>query len=198
MLMFAAANSTIDTTAKKKLVHLHPFDRTGAALAAPAQGPDPARKPQGPGARLRVPHIRDTIIANRRGQGRGFLWTYMGPAEQRPPLPEFEICTVQPEQRFISKRLQAMKGGIDSTHVSFLHSGALSSDPLFKGAGSNKYNLGDKRPVFEVVDAPGGLFIGARRNAGEALAKHGLSSRMDESYELEKESLPPSSADHRH
>jgi hypothetical protein len=69
---------------------------------------------------------------------------------------------------------------------------------LFKGAGSNKYNLGDKRPVFEVVDAPGGLFIGARRNAGEALAKHGLSSRMDESYELEKESLPPSSADHRH
>lgn len=131
------------------------------------------------------------------GKG-GFLWTYMGPAEQRPPLPEFEICTVQPEQRFISKRLQAMKGGIDSTHVSFLHSGALSSDPLFKGAGSNKYNLGDKRPVFEVVDAPGGLFIGARRNAGEALAKHGLSSRMDESYELEKESLPPSSADHRH
>ncbi len=76
-----------------------------------------------------------------------------------------------PEQTFTSKRwqecnwLQAMEGGIDSSHVSWLHSGSLDSDPLFKGARGNKYNLSDKRPFFEVVDADGGLFIGARRNA---------------------------------
>jgi phenylpropionate dioxygenase-like ring-hydroxylating dioxygenase large terminal subunit len=101
----------------------------------------------------------------------GILWAYMGDPEKKPPLPEFEVCNVRPEQRFVSKRLQecnwlqAMEGGIDSSHVSFLHGGSLASDPLFRGAGGNKYNIADKRPVFEVVDAPGGLFIGARRNA---------------------------------
>jgi hypothetical protein len=61
--------------------------------------------------------------------------------------------------------LQAMEGGIDSSHVSFLHSGALNTDPLFKGSKGNQYNLGDKKPVFEVVESEGGLYIGARRNA---------------------------------
>ena len=58
-----------------------------------------------------------------------------------------------------------MEGGIDSSHVSFLHRGDLNSDPLFKGAKGNQYNLNDSRPVFEVVESPGGLYIGARRNA---------------------------------
>ncbi len=58
-----------------------------------------------------------------------------------------------------------MEGGIDSSHVSFLHRGDLNTDPLFKGAKANQYNLDDARPVFEVVESPGGLCIGARRNA---------------------------------
>ena len=101
------------------------------------------------------------------------LWTYMGPAEHKPPLPEWEFARVPAEQTFTSKRLQecnwlqAMEGGIDSSHVSWLHSGNLNSDPLFKGARGNKYNMSDKRPVFEVVDSDGGLYIGARRNAEE-------------------------------
>jgi phthalate 4,5-dioxygenase oxygenase subunit len=95
----------------------------------------------------------------------------MGPPERQPSLPEWEFALVPPGQRFASKRmqecnwLQAMEGGIDSSHVSFLHRGELSSDPLFKGARGNQYNLGDARPVFEVVESPGGLFVGARRNA---------------------------------
>jgi len=51
--------------------------------------------------------------------------------------------------------------------VSFLHSGALNRDPLFKGAKGNQYNQNDKKPVFEVVPADGGLYVGARRNAEE-------------------------------
>jgi hypothetical protein len=58
-----------------------------------------------------------------------------------------------------------MEGGIDSSHVSFLHSGSLNTDPLFKGSKGNQYNLKDMKPVFEVVEQPGGLYIGARRNA---------------------------------
>ena len=99
------------------------------------------------------------------------LWTYMGPAERRPPLPEFEFSLVPPGQSFTSKRfqecnwLQAMEGGIDSSHVSWLHRANLDSDPLFKGAKGNEYNLKDPRPVFNVVPSAGGLLIGARRNA---------------------------------
>ena len=99
------------------------------------------------------------------------LWTHMGDKENPPPKPVWEFAKVPPEQTFTSKRwqecnwLQAMEGGIDSSHVSFLHSGSLKSDPLFKGAKGNKYNQQDKKPVFEVVESEGGLFIGARRNA---------------------------------
>ena len=101
----------------------------------------------------------------------GVLWTHMGPPETRPPLPEWEFVTVSRGQTFTSKRvqecnwLQAMEGGIDSSHVSFLHRGDLNSDPLFRGTKGNQYNLSDTRPVFEVVESAGGLYIGARRNA---------------------------------
>ena len=101
----------------------------------------------------------------------GVLWTYMGPPATQPPLPEYEFATVRDPQRFVSKRmqecnyLQAMEGGIDSSHVSFLHRHTMTSDPLFKGAKGNQYNLSDMRPEFEVVPSEGGLLIGARRNA---------------------------------
>ncbi len=101
----------------------------------------------------------------------GVIWIYMGPADQQPPLPEWEFATVPTGQSFMSKRvqecnwLQAMEGGIDSSHVSFLHSGALNHDPLFKGSKGNQYNLNDLKPVFEIAPTDGGLYIGARRNA---------------------------------
>ncbi len=101
------------------------------------------------------------------------LWTHMGDPATRPGLPEFEFSLVPPEQTYTSKRwqesnwLQALEGGIDSSHVSWLHSDGLKNDPLFKGSKGNEYNLGDMRPFFEVADSDGGLFVGVRRNAEE-------------------------------
>ncbi|HEY4264577.1 MAG TPA: Rieske 2Fe-2S domain-containing protein [Micropepsaceae bacterium] len=101
----------------------------------------------------------------------GVLWTYMGPPDRTPPLPDWEFTNVAEAHRFVSKRwqecnwLQALEGGIDSSHVSFLHRGDLETDPTFKGAKGNKYNMNDLMPVFDVVESPGGLYIGARRNA---------------------------------
>lgn len=102
---------------------------------------------------------------------RGVIWAYMGSAESPPPLPAFEFATVPADQTYMSlvyqecNYLQALEGGIDSSHVSFLHSGALKTDPLFKGAKSNEYNMGDLRPQFEVETSEGGLTIAVRRNA---------------------------------
>ena len=57
----------------------------------------------------------------------GVIWAYLGPAEQAPPPPSFE-WTRQPESHLhVSKSLQecnwlqALEGGIDSIHSSFLH-----------------------------------------------------------------------------
>ena len=99
------------------------------------------------------------------------LWTYMGPEDQRPPEPQYEFCRVPDDQSFVSKRLQecnwlqALEGGVDSSHVSWLHSGDLSHDPLFNKSRGNAYNMGDMAPVFEVVESEGGLLVAARRNA---------------------------------
>jgi len=103
----------------------------------------------------------------------GAVWIYMGPPQLRPEPPALEWTLVAAEQRFVSRRLQesnylqALEGGIDSSHVSFLHSGSLKRDPLFAGSRGNEYNLHDLKPVFEVEPFAGGLLIGARRNAAE-------------------------------
>jgi phthalate 4,5-dioxygenase oxygenase subunit len=101
------------------------------------------------------------------------LWTYMGDPANRPEPPEFEFVHVPSEQTYTSKRwqesnwLQALEGGIDSSHVSWLHSAGLKNDPLFKGSKGNDYNMADLKPFFEVEEVDGGLFIGVRRNAEE-------------------------------
>jgi phenylpropionate dioxygenase-like ring-hydroxylating dioxygenase large terminal subunit len=98
------------------------------------------------------------------------VWIYMGPAEHRPPVPEFEWTSVPASHRFVSRRvqesnyLQAMEGGIDSVHLSFLHRGDLRSDPLHAGSKGSAYaSSTDGR--FEVVETPGGMVIGVRRPA---------------------------------
>jgi phthalate 4,5-dioxygenase oxygenase subunit len=133
------------------------FDVTGQCIDVPSESPDFCK------------NIK--LTSYPLVEKGGVLWTYMGDPTKQPPLPEYEACTVGPNQRFFSKRyqesnwLQGLEGGIDSSHVSFLHSSNLESDPLFKGTKGNQYNLSDLKPVFEVVDYPGGLLIGARRNA---------------------------------
>jgi nitrite reductase/ring-hydroxylating ferredoxin subunit len=101
------------------------------------------------------------------------IWTYMGPPALRPEPPEHEWALVPAANRFVSKRLQecnylqALEGGIDSSHVSFLHGPALKRDPLFVGSKGNLYNERDRMPQFEVVPFDGGLLIGARRMADD-------------------------------
>ncbi len=99
----------------------------------------------------------------------GVIWTYMGPPEVQPAYPAFEWLDLPASHRYLKKRhqecnwLQAMEGGIDSSHVSWLHSGELKSDPLHVSRGATYQQ--DRTPKFEVVESPGGLLIGVRRNA---------------------------------
>src|SRR5579885_148639 len=98
------------------------------------------------------------------------IWAYMGPPELVPPPPAFEWATVPASHRFISRRLQecnylqALEGGIDSVHVSFLHRGDLRSDPLHRGSKGALYT-GNIDGRFEVVETAAGMVIGVRRPA---------------------------------
>ena len=122
----------------------------------------------------------------------GVLWTYMGPPDKRPPLPEWEFATVPDDQRFVSKRiqecnwLQAMEGGIDSSHVSFLHRFDVDSDPLHRNTEGAKYAR-NTNTVFDVAESPGGLLIGARRSADEGRYYWRISQWMMPWYTL----IPP-------
>lgn len=107
------------------------------------------------------------------------IWTYMGPAEEPPPLPDLEWALVPDNQRFVSKFraecnwLQAMEGGIDPSHVAFLHAplgptqaGQLAHVGREKAGFAYALKL-EKAPCVEALNTAYGVLIGAGRNAGE-------------------------------
>lgn len=100
----------------------------------------------------------------------GIVWTYMGPVDQQPELPELEWCTLPAEHVYVSKRLQyssylqAMEGGIDTAHVSYVHRYEVDSDPMHKGVKALDYIKADGNVVFEIEKTPFGLSLFGRRN----------------------------------
>ena len=62
------------------------------------------------------------------------VWAYLGPDAELPELPALEWNLVPAAQRYMTKRVQysnyvqALEGGIDPSHVGFLH-GTLARDP---------------------------------------------------------------------
>lgn len=105
----------------------------------------------------------------------GVIFTYMGP-ESPPPVPDFEWTLLPGDHVFASKRVQdcnwfqALEGGIDSSHISFLHAPIEHTnttithemDRVSFGVGA-AVETGDRAPRFEVVDTDYGVLIGARR-----------------------------------
>jgi phthalate 4,5-dioxygenase oxygenase subunit len=82
----------------------------------------------------------------------GLVWTYMGPPECLPPLPKFAWTQAPQSHRHVSKViqecnwLQALEGGIDTSHAPILHRalsdnaarpGIRPSDPFVRGRAPN-------------------------------------------------------------
>ena len=100
----------------------------------------------------------------------GIVWTYMGPSDKAPAPPEVEWCTLPAKQVFVSKRLQesnylqAMEGGIDTSHVSYVHKYEVDNDPMFRNCKANDYIKADGNVVFEIEKTDFGLTLFGRRN----------------------------------
>jgi phthalate 4,5-dioxygenase len=145
------------------------FDITGACVDMPNEPPEYAFANK----------IRTQSYPTR--ELGGIVWAYMGPADRTPELPKLEWARVPDANRYVSKRrqetnyLQAVEGGIDSSHSNFLHSSVeafqLSEAYLEKVKNSAnlraKYHVLDKSPRFSVKKTDYGLIIAVRRNAEE-------------------------------
>ena len=113
-------------------------------------------------------------------QAGDICWTYMGPKELKPALPNFEYLRVPASHRYVSWNFQetnyaqAIEGGIDSAHSNFLHSKLdayrRSEKWLEEGKRSGVlrdiYHARDQHPKFFAQDTDYGVMIGARRETG--------------------------------
>jgi len=145
------------------------FDVTGRVLEMPAE---PENTPLLKEVRIKSYPVRE--------QG-GVIWAYMGEPAHVPAEPPFlEWSRVSDAQRYVTKRLQqtnfaqGVEGGIDSSHVSILHS-RLTPDTS-KPFRARQISISDKvpylamdtAPKFFVRDTDYGFVIGARRKASDS------------------------------
>jgi phthalate 4,5-dioxygenase len=91
------------------------FDRHGECVDMPSEPPDSLFKTK----------VRLTAYATH--ESAGVVWIYMGPREDMPAPPDYEFTRAPSTHRHISKTfeecnwLQALEGGLDTSHSSFLH-----------------------------------------------------------------------------
>ena len=131
------------------------FDRHGACVDVPS-APHAAQ-------RMRI----KAYACIERG---GLVWAYMGPPDKQPTPPEVEWCLLPDSHVFVSKRLQqcnylqAMEGGIDTAHVSYVHRFEVDIDPMHRGVKALDYIKADANVIFDVEQNPFGLTLYGRRN----------------------------------
>jgi phenylpropionate dioxygenase-like ring-hydroxylating dioxygenase large terminal subunit len=91
------------------------FDRHGRCTDMPSEPADSLFK------------TKVTIAAYPTHEAGGVVWAYMGPADRVPPPPDYEWVRAPATHRYVSKTfeacnyLQAMEGGLDTAHSSFVH-----------------------------------------------------------------------------
>jgi phthalate 4,5-dioxygenase oxygenase subunit len=101
----------------------------------------------------------------------------MGPASPPPGLPDLEWAMVPEANRFVSRfwqdcnYLQALEGGVDPAHISFLHGIVDPGDDALRraleqaAAGFGFAAQLERAPHIEVADTETGFLVGARREA---------------------------------
>jgi phthalate 4,5-dioxygenase len=126
------------------------FDRSGECVDMPSEPPDSLFK-----TKVRI----GAYPTSERG---GMVWAYLGPAEFQPPAPDYELLRAPDTHRHVSKTfeqanwLQALEGGIDTSHSSFVHNQDINNKKLLRNA--------DTAPHIEVEKTSYGFrYAGIRR-----------------------------------
>jgi nitrite reductase/ring-hydroxylating ferredoxin subunit len=99
----------------------------------------------------------------------GIIWTYMGPRETPPPLPQFPP-NLDPECRVIRRLeecnyMQALEGDIDTVHFGFLHVGHLIAERDMQPGSADYYAIKTREARFEAYEHEIGSTYAAVRSA---------------------------------
>jgi phenylpropionate dioxygenase-like ring-hydroxylating dioxygenase large terminal subunit len=144
------------------------FDVTGQCLEMPTVPADAAYR-------------QHVSLPSYPVQERGdFIWAYLGPAGSAAELPQIEFMHVPDSHRVVQKKLQecnwaqAVEGGLDTAHFSFLH---MPAPKVAVGGGAtSQVNADQKRlawmrndpmPRFTVREHACGFVAGAARTADD-------------------------------
>jgi len=129
------------------------FDRHGDCVDMPSE-------PAGTTLQAKV-----KLLAYPCVEKGGVVWTYMGPREQQPPEPDYEWMRAPATHRAVSKTfencnfLQALEGGLDTSHSSFAHNNFKSdkSEPRQR----------DRSPRIDVERTDYGYYYVSNRSLAE-------------------------------
>src|SRR5579884_1402863 len=109
----------------------------------------------------------------------GVIWAYMGPPEKQPAPPKFEWTQMRETHRAVSKVkeecnwLQALEGGIDTSHFTILHR-ALKKDAKQPGISPDNVGIQGGAPSLEVDFTDYGYrYYGIRPLSGEKVYVRG-------------------------
>ena len=147
------------------------FDFQGNCIEIPIAEHDVAERVR-PKAKLRRLSVAESC---------GIIWTHS--AESPPPLPVFDFSELPESHCYVSKKLQqcnwaqALEGGIDTAHFSFLHANVDDEKrvPFFTVSGREddprveryKWLVEDARPSFSAIEHSCGMVLCAAREAGD-------------------------------
>ncbi|GAC1315613.1 MAG: Rieske 2Fe-2S domain-containing protein [Chloroflexota bacterium] len=145
------------------------FDTTGQCIDMPNEPAESDFK------------TRVRAVAYPCREQNGVIWTYMGPRQTPPPLPDLGWALVPSVQRQSLRYaracnwLQALEGDIDSSHVNYLHR-RLADNSLSGGTTLSRRTEEDRKhfeyfrdsgtPTLQVMDTDIGVTYGARRPGG--------------------------------
>ena len=134
------------------------FDVTGACVDMPSE---PAES-----------NFKNKVraVAYPCAERNGIIFTYMGPREVPPPLPDLlpnldEECRVDKTMRECNF-VQALEGDIDTVHLGFLHMGHRRAEDATPGT-EGYYTLKTRNVSLEVIETPIGTTYGGYRPAEE-------------------------------
>ncbi|HIG42689.1 MAG: Rieske 2Fe-2S domain-containing protein [bacterium] len=147
------------------------FDKSGNCVDLPTS-PDKIADKTKPKAAIRALKVQEW---------GDMVWVFFG--EDAPPLPQMEFALLPESQRFVSKKLQqcnwaqAVEGGIDTAHFSFLHANISDGErvALLPSEGRNepaalaryRWLIEDSMPHFTVLKHDAGLTMCASRTTDD-------------------------------
>jgi phthalate 4,5-dioxygenase oxygenase subunit len=130
------------------------FDKNGTCVDMPSEPPDSLFK------------TKVTIAAYPVWEGGGMLWAYMGPPDKQPAPPDYELLRAPVTHRYTSKTiedcnwLQALEGGLDTSHSSFAHNLDIKNKSYLRNA--------DTAPRLEIEKTSYGYtYAGIRKIEGQ-------------------------------